>query len=227
MRLTTWNCCWKLEDKLAALLTESPDIAIIQECSEVALQNFPEDYSGRFLQGDPKHGLGLIYRAPYSISNIEVAALPCFARLDIAGPVPFRLIAVWNCKQNESYPAQLHRFLGTCDDWFTDDTVLAGDLNSQQGQSFDRGRLNHKGFVDCLSDKGFIDTYATLRRASGVTQPEGTYRHLHSPDNTFHLDYIFAPQRWLPRLTGISVGAPAFWSQYSDHSPVTLIIADK
>ncbi len=228
MRLTTWNCCWKLGDKLAALLQELPDIAIVQECSEAALQHLPESYNGQFLQGDPKHGLGLIYRTPYSISNIEGATLPCFARLDIAGPLPFRLIAVWNCKQNESYPAQLHRFLDDYDDWFTDNTILAGDLNSQQGQAFDRGELNHKGFAGRLqNDKGLIDVYASLRSASGVTQLEATYRHQRSHARPFHLDYIFAPQHWLPRLTSISVGAPVFWSKHSDHSPVTLTVSDE
>ncbi len=224
MRLITWNCCWKFENKLDALLSESPDIAVIQECSETSLQHLPGGYQGHFLQGDPKHGLGLIYREPYTISNMQVSGLPCFARIDIAGPAPFRLIAAWNCKQAESYPAQLHRFLDTHDDWFTRDTILAGDLNSQSGKSFDRGELNHNNFADRLRAKGLLDTYATLRAVVGVTQMEPTYRHLRSESKPFRIDYIFAPNDWLPRLTGISVGAPAFWSQHSDHSPITLTV---
>lgn len=65
MRLTIWNYCWKLEQKLPALLNEAPDIAVVQECSQAFLQNLPDGYRGQWLHGTPNHGLGLIYREAY------------------------------------------------------------------------------------------------------------------------------------------------------------------
>ena len=236
MRLTTWNCCWKLEQKLTPLLNEAPDLAVIQECSQASLENLPDGYRGHWLHGAADHGLGLLYREPYMPTHIIAADQPSFVRIDIAGPIPFRLIAAWNCPpKGTSYIAHLHNFLNAhldgSDDWFDrEHIVFAGDLNSQQGASFDTGKRKHKDFADRLQAAGLVDMYAAVR---GIDNPTGdealsrraTYHHQRKLDQPFHLDYIFAPESWLPRISSLTVGAPSFWSRYSDHSPVTIAIA--
>jgi exodeoxyribonuclease-3 len=229
MRLTTWNCCWKLEEKVPAILSDAPDVAIIQECSEVSLQKLPDGYHGEWLHGAKNHGLGLICRDPYRLTEVAISDLTSFARIDIDGPTHLRLIAVWNCPpKSTTYPGHLHNFLDTHEDWFDHEAViLAGDLNSQEGASCDRGKRRHADFAARLKAKGLFDTYSAMRgsgQAAGPRQP--TYRHLGSVEAPFHLDYIFASEALLQKATSIKVGSPDIWATLSDHSPVTIAIRD-
>ena len=229
MRLITWNCCWKVEQKLTALLAEAPDVAVIQECSKAALDKLPDGYRGLWLGGAVNHGLGLICREPWTATNVLAAEQPLFVRVDIAGPRPFRLIAAWNCPpKGTTYLANLRNFFIAHEDWLdSPDTVLAGDLNSQEGCSLDRGRYRHRNLEEGLRAKGLVDTYAAVRGSQSLQTREPTHHHQWKLDKPFHVDYIFAPEAWLPSICSITIGAPAFWSRLSDHSPVTLSLCDE
>src|SRR6187402_311491 len=145
MRIMTWNCCWKLREKIPAVLAEEPHVAILQECSERDLTLLPANYKSHWLGGALDHGLGVVYREPYTIQSVRTSELPVFAAIEFSEPTPFTLIAAWNCKTaNCSYPEQLHQLLDQHPDWFAKQpVVLAGDLNSQSGASFDSGERRH------------------------------------------------------------------------------------
>jgi exodeoxyribonuclease-3 len=227
MRLTTWNCCWKFEQKLLLLSSERPDIAVIQECSKASLQNLPTGYRSQWLHGASNHGLGMIYHEFYTISKVKVSDLPSFASIDIDGPIRLRLIAAWNCPpKSTTYIAHLHEFLDAHQDWFDHEAVvLAGDLNSQSGASFDRGTRRHADFADRLSGKNIHDSYGVLHnpgKPDTLRQP--TYRHRRSLSEVFHLDYIFASEMLLRNVMSVDIGSPSVWAALNDHSPVTLTL---
>ena len=181
MRLTTWNCCWKFEQKLSALSSETPDIAVIQECSKASLQKLPAGYRGEWLHGASNHGLGMIYHESYTISNVKIADLPSFASIDIDGPLRLRLIAAWNCPpKGTTYIAHLHEFLDIHQDWFDHEAVvLAGDLNSQSGASFDKGTRRHADFAARLGRKNIHDAYSALHDRSQSGTPRQPTREGH------------------------------------------------
>jgi len=229
MRFITWNCCWKLEEKLPVLLAEMPDVAVVQECSRRSLEHLPEEYRGEWLGGPENHGLGLISREPYDLCNVTMAnPQGYFARIDIEGPVRFRLIAAWNCPpEGSSYNSNLHSFLDEHLDWFDAAPILfAGDLNSQNGASFDTGKRKHCEFEERMREKHLVDAYAAVRGPLDSTLREATHRHQWNVAKPFHLDYVYVPELWLPRISGLTVGAPIFWSRFSDHSPVMLSVSD-
>ncbi len=227
MRIATWNCRRKLESKLNALLQQDLDVAVIQECSKQSLQSLPDGYQGLWLAGSEDQGLGLLFRDFFGVSNITACSMPSFVRIDISGPINFRLIAAWNCKSaGMNYPTQLNHFLTEHDDWFDGKpTILAGDLNSQSGIAMDKGKQNHALFAERLLAKGLIDAHELLRQPA-PSQLEATYRHLNNVEHTFRLDYIFAPTQWKDRFSSIEIGSPGRWAALSDHSPVILTIQD-
>ena len=227
LRFITWNCCWKLKEKLPALFAELPDVAIIQECSKDALENLRPGYFGQWLAGPENHGLGMIYREPFAIENIETASSASyFAKIDISGPVSFRLVAAWTCPPGGSgYIGHLHHFLDTQLEWFKQSPVVfAGDLNSQHGASFDTGQQKHADLDKRLKDVGLVDAYASLRGIDDPRLREATHRHQWSNEKPFHIDYVYVPDSWLPRISSIAVGAPSLWSKLSDHSPVMMTV---
>ena len=100
--------------------------------------------------------------------------------------------------------------------------VLAGDLNSNR--IFDRRHLprNHTTLVARLAGLGLFSAYHEhFGEAQGAeTRPtQFQYRHQHRP---FHLDYVFLPNEWRPRLQAVEVGLPALWLAHSDHMPVVI-----
>ncbi|SDE94555.1 endonuclease/exonuclease/phosphatase family protein [Terriglobus roseus] len=224
MRIMTWNCCWRLADKIQAIFAEKPDIAVIQECSKQDLELVSNDYKSLWLGGDLKHGLGMIYHNDYSVQSVKNSDLLSFAAVELLGPRAFTLIAAWNCKEGgSSYPEHLHLFLDQHAEWFNArPVVFAGDLNSQAGASFDKGRRRHIDFVERMSQLGLTDCPEKNQSATF----EQTYRHQWSSSSVFHLDYIFIPEDWAPKVSSVTVGASTHWSRLSDHSPIILTIAE-
>jgi exonuclease III len=230
MRLTTWNCCWKFEQKMASLCLERPDIAVVQECSKASLQNLPTGYIGHWLHGASNHGLGMIHHDSYSISDVQFADLPSFASIDIEGPVQIHLVAAWNCPpKGTTYIAHLHEFLDAHQDWFDHEAVvLAGDLNSQSGASFDKGKRRHADFSARLREKNVYDSYGAMHHhGEPDTLRQPTYRHRCSLSEIFHLDYIFMSEALLRSVVSVEIGPPSVWAQLSDHSPVTVTMANR
>jgi exonuclease III len=229
MRLTTWNCCRKFDQKLSAILSDTPDIAVIQECSAISLQKLPVGYRGQWLHGAKNQGLGMIYREPYAVTDLAISELSSFGRVDFDGPTSFRLIAIWNCPpKGTKYTSHLHNFLDVHEDWFDHETILlTGDLNSQDGASFDKGRQKHSDFAYRLKNKHLHDAYAVPRTSDqNSVQREPTYYHRRSVDAPFHLDYIFGSEDLLQQAEKIEVGPLSKWLTLSDHLPVTLSLAD-
>jgi endonuclease/exonuclease/phosphatase family metal-dependent hydrolase len=50
------------------------------------------------------------------------------------------------------------------------------------------------------------------------------FRH---EDKPYHVDYIFIPREWAPRLRAVEVGGYEQWSKLSDHCPVIADVMDE
>lgn len=47
-----------------------------------------------------------------------------------------------------------------------------------------------------------------------------THFHRGKESAPFHLDYIFLPEAWTPRITNVTVGDYSTWHKVSDHAPL-------
>ena len=77
-----------------------------------------------------------------------------------------------------------------------------------------------------LGEFGLVSAYHEFFGEAPSHESQPTfylYRHLDKPA---HLDYCFIPRAWLPRLKRVTVGEHREWSQFSDHMPMTVELAD-
>jgi endonuclease/exonuclease/phosphatase family metal-dependent hydrolase len=136
----------------------------------------------------------------------------------------FHLLAVWAMAQKDarlSYIAQVNfglmayqRFIQAAP------AVILGDFNSNQ-RSDRIQRLGYHGLVvRSLADLDLISAYHFFYRQKHGQETIPTFYHGRKKQRPFHIDYIFVPRRWLPRLRQVSLGRPEDWLSLSDHCPV-------
>ena len=82
--------------------------------------------------------------------------------------------------------------------------------------------------VETLKGLGLVSAYHTVR---GELHGRETIPTLYWMDRTkdgptYHIDYVFLPDRWVDRVKGLSVGTFEGWcgSGLSDHVPIIIDI---
>lgn len=234
MKIVTWNCQQAFARKAARIFSDTPDIAVIQECSERAATSFADDgYMGHWIGDNPNKGMAVFWRKRWSLRSI----VPCRGSLpkwivpyDVDGLVSFTLIAVWACAikgdRRASYVGQIHQALRERPGWFSKaPVVMAGDFNSNAIFDKNRPDANHSLMVEELRDQyGLISAYHAISRQQHGEETRPTfhlYRHAEKP---YHFDYIFVPSAWRRRMK-IEIGRHCDWASDSDHCPLTVHVS--
>ncbi len=224
MRIVTWNCCrGPLATKLAALASLSPDIAVVQECPRPAAQ------SPQFLWfGDnPRHGVAVL-----AFGDFRVRRLPArpgtprfFAPVAISGPLPFALLAAW------AMPDQPYRYVEAViravqlyrTRLARAGTLLLGDLNSNAiWDAQHKPDRSHSALVRTLAALDMHSCYHEFHREAHGVESTPTFHLYRQEARAYHLDYCFAPRRWLSALQSVTVGPFETWAQHSDHRPIVM-----
>lgn len=232
MRLVTWNCAGAFRKKTNPIVRFAPDLAIIQECERREKLLFPADFRPDSMAwcGDAgaAKGVGVF---GFAGLRVEVAddvydpAIRYCVPLRVTGARNFHLIAVWAMPNTHpggpSYVGQiclaLERYAGFIRG---QDTLLAGDFNSNQ--SFDRPRrpCTHNRVVEQLAQDGIVSLYHEFFHETHGQESRPTFYLTKKITRPFHLDYLFAPATWSRRLTRLAVGDFDEWRPWSDHCPV-------
>jgi exonuclease III len=230
MKLLTWNCQGAFRKKAGRIARYAPDIAVIQECEcpeKLAFQgDFPPPTAQLWVGDNPWKGLGV-----FSFTGLELElSEPCdeslryFLPVRVRGDYHFNLLAAWAMVHADplwSYIGQVYRALERYADFIeAGETVLAGDLNSNQ--IFDRRpRIgNHSDVVARLAARGIVSGYHKYFRERHGEERHNTFYLYRNRFRGFHLDYCFLPTSWLRYLKSVSVGRYEQWKQASDHMPV-------
>lgn len=221
IRLVTWNCCRGAYDaKLNRLQCLETDIIVLQECGRP-----PEsDASAVWFGSNPRQGVGIIARPPFQVraEPARGGSRSMFAAR-VLGPVEFTVVAVW-AQREPTYSEALRRGLTTYRDvLLAGPCVLLGDLNSSVAWDTRHGRTDHHELERRLHEEfGLVSAYhaATGERPGAESRPTHFWRWQESAP--FHLDYCYLPERWLPGLTGVTVGSYEEWADASDHRPVSV-----
>ena len=242
MRLVAWNCNMALHRKAAALASLRPDVAVVSECAAPdrieargglpGLSDVPL-WFGR----NPNKGLGVFAFNGHRLRLAEpfFPTLRYIAPVEVEGPDPFRLLAVWAqnasgglTRKHQSGP--LRRGLTKYRGFLEGERVfVAGDLNNNVFWDRPGWRINHAKAVEGLARVGLTSAYHALRgEAQGEESVPTIYWRDRTVDGpTYHIDYIFLPRALLPRVTGFEIGSYAPWcgSGLSDHVPLVLDVA--
>jgi len=242
MRIVAWNCNMALDRKVGILLGLRPDIAVISECAAPDrlrartrmdwMENAPV-WIGR----NPHKGLAVFTFNGYTatLSERYDPNLRYVAPVHIAGTAACNLLAVW--AQNASAgPIRKHqlgplrRALSKYRSFLSEGpAVIAGDLNSNTIWDKPGWRTNHMAQVGIMQSLGLVSAYHELRGEAHGREliPTLYWRDRTKDGPTYHIDYVFLPSPWIPKVTSFTVGTFEDWcgSGLSDHVPVIVDIA--
>ena len=142
------------------------------------------------------------------------------------GRFSFTLFAIWANNPNDpdgQYVEQVWKALQRYDALIKNKrTILIGDFNSNTIWDRPRREGNHSAVVKKLAAKGvhsLYHHYFNLVQGSELHPTLYLYRKKERP---YHLDYCFASNDFLKRLTKVEVGEFQTWSAYSDHMPLII-----
>jgi exodeoxyribonuclease-3 len=241
MRLVAWNCNMALHRKIDALLALRPDVAVISECAEPL--RLRETSKSSWIETEPvwfgrnaDKGLGVFAFNGYSVEYGQqtLPSLRYILPVRVTGRLRFNLLAVW--AQNASAGVTRKRQVGPLRRSLTQyraflaegPSVIAGDWNSNAIWDKPGWRINHMIKVDMLANMGLVSAYHALsEEAHGQeTTPTHYWRDRRKDGPTYHIDFIFMPAAWLPRVTEFHVGSFEEWcgNGLSDHAPLTMEI---
>jgi exonuclease III len=231
MRIVTWNCQMGLDKKVDALLSLNADVAVIPECSERSATALLHRGFNTLWFGSNQHkGLGVICRQEWPICALPQPEQKWIVPIEVGAPTPFTLLAIWACAVGASrenrYIGQVYQALIAHPEWFNGNpVVLAGDFNSNKIWDTKREVGNHSAVVKLLEERGLVSTYHEhFGEPQGGESRRTLYMFRHE-DKPYHIDYIFIPREWLPRLQTVEVGGYDQWSKLSDHCPVIIDVA--
>jgi exodeoxyribonuclease-3 len=231
MKVVTWNCRRDFEGKAGLIFSNSPDIAVIQECSKRSTEMRASDgYEGHWVGENPSIGMAVFCRGDWNIRQIwqPKKSDPRWIipfEVEVSGTERFTLIAVWACQvkgnARASYVGQIHRSLREHPRWFNSGpTVIAGDFNSNAIWDKKRRQENHSSMVAALEAHGLISAYHAFHQQEHGCETRHTFYLYGHRDKPYHLDYVFVPATWREGLS-VAVGEHCDWVS-SDHCPVTI-----
>jgi exonuclease III len=232
MKLFTWNCAGAFRKKTGQLASFNPDLAVIQECERPEKLLFPPDFRPASMVwfGDQKAAKGV---GVFGFSGLQVelavdvydASIRYCAPLRVTGAWSFHLIAIWAMPHARprvwSYVGQVCRALETYAAFIRgQDTLLAGDFNSNQIFDHRYRPCNHTSVVEQLAQDGIVSLYHEYFHEIHGQESQPTFYLTKKVTRPFHLDYFFAPTHWSQRVTRLTVGDFAEWRPWSDHCPI-------
>lgn len=241
MRIVAWNCNMALDRKLGALLDTEPDIAIISECAaparlrtRVRLDGLRHDLV--WIGQNSNKGLAVFAFNGYTarLAKPYYRALHYVAPVHISGPVECNVLGVW--AQNASggvvrkdQPGPLQSALRRYRKFLVGSpSVVAGDLNSNAIWDKPGWQLNHTTTVETLKRLGLVSAYHATRgeRHGRETAPTIFWRDRTKDGPTYHIDYVFLPERWIAQVRRLTLGTFENWcgTGLSDHVPIIVDI---
>jgi exodeoxyribonuclease III len=227
MRLVTWNAARGQFPKKAPWLDHlQADVAVIQEIAEP--RNPIEGVA--WFGVNKNQGVAVVVRPPYSVSALpEIPDAPrYFVPFRVTGPTEFVLFAVWTLGDQElKYVRAATAAIDMYADLFGQGSVVVmGDFNSNA--IWDRehpSSLNHTALVASLSSFGLVSAYHVHLGVRHGEESDKTFYLHKNKVKSYHIDYCFLPEKWLPLVKHIDIGTHAAWYKASDHSPLLVEVA--
>lgn len=234
MKIITWNCQGAFRKKIEPIARAAPDVAVIQECERPDLLAFPEGLPAptacAWTGLNRWKGLGV-----FAFTGLTLEVAPgydersrFFLPVRVGGTRPFNLIAAWARDDHDplrEYVGSLYRAVERHADFIREqETVLAGDLNSNKNAGQPPPVGNYADVVAKLAWEGMVSAYhAYFRERHGQEHRKTLYLH-RDRFKGYHIDYCFIPKGWLRWLRSVSVGRYEEWCRYSDHMPLEVEI---
>lgn len=203
----------------------APHIAVIPESSRRDIESAADESTQICWFGEnPRKGLGVLVSAPWRIRRMGKPCKKLLIPLWLEGPFDFLLVAVWTMRVNtyqRSYIGQACEAVKENPQWFDlGPAVVCGDFNSNSIWDDTRKKANHTWLVNYLSERSIVSAYHHFFSEMQGAETRPTHYFYHKQERPFHIDYIFLPKEWNPKLTRVKVGEHGHWAKHSDHVPI-------
>ncbi len=232
MKLTTWNCNMAFRKKAAIILTTKPDILIVPECEHpdklIFTKETPKATSHVWFGENKNKGLGIFSYSNYTIEilNIHNPEFKYILPLSVYNDtITFIIFAIWAQKpqKNDCYTEQIWNAVHFYKDLLTNDNViLAGDFNSNSIWDKPNRICNHTNLVNFLNSKNIHSSYHKFNNQEHGKESSPTLYMHRKIDKPYHIDFCFASQNLLRRISDVDIGTYDSWAHYSDHQPLTV-----
>lgn len=214
------------------LMSLKPDIAIIPECAtpEIVKKKQPEFYysDAAWIDQSKNKGLGV-----FTFSDLSVRVSPSydptyelFLPLLISARYGFNLLAVWAFNhRNKNDHFRRDAPTRAAIEYYRDfiaagSTIVAGDFNDNVNWDKPGRSANFDLVIAELKSAGLSSSYHGNGNHHFGKEPDPTLIWRKNPEQSYHIDYCFIPEGWLPGVNAVSVGNPEKWIKYSDHVPL-------
>ena len=223
--------------KAKLLLNYKPDILVIPECEHPDKLIFdpkvplPTDviWFGQNLN----KGLGIFSYTNYKfqLNGCHEPGFRTILPLSVYNKKSmFTLFAIWANNPEDKgfqYVGQIWKAINYYDDLLKNKkTILAGDFNSNTIWDLPKREGNHSTVVEYLAKKGIHSAYHKFFNQTQGKEKDNTlfmYRH---KDKPYHIDYCFASNDLIRKLSSVEVGKHRKWCKYSDHTPLIVTFND-
>ncbi len=213
------------------IMPYNPDILVIPECEHPDKLKFSKHIqqpSGALWFGiNQNKGLGVFSYGKFKL-KVHTSHNPSFRTivpiLVTGGSYNFVLYAVWAYNPDDRdgrYVTQVWKAINHYDKQLNKKRIiLTGDFNSNTIWDKPRREGNHSTVVSRLEEKRIHSVYhRQFNQAQGKEQHPTLYMYRHK-DKPYHIDYCFASEELLRKLSAVEIGDHASWKQHSDHVPV-------
>ena len=231
MKIVTWNCSMAFRKKAALILKHDPDIAIIPECEHPDKLKFdpgvrlPDNVF--WFGNNHNKGLGVFSYGNYKLQldDIHNSDFRTILPLTVSNKKStYSLFAIWAnnpLDRGYHYVGQVWKAINFYADLLKNKkTILVGDFNSNSIWDKPRREGNHSTVVEFLANKGIHSTYHKFFNHSQGKEKHDTlfmYRH---KNKSYHIDYCFASEDLISKLSHVEVGKHCDWCKHSDHTPL-------
>lgn len=232
MKIVTWNCNGALRKKWVHLKKFDADVYIIQECENPKLLGEGEFYEwskNHLWIGDTKNkGLGIFAGPKFQLQPLPWIDLYETHRVKHFLPCRinnhFNILGVWthqNNSPNFGYIGQFWKYLQVNRSLLAN-CIIAGDFNSNVNwDEWDRW-WNHSDVVRELEELGIESIY---HKDTGEIQGREScpaFYHHRRLEKPYHIDYVFAAQRFGNSIRKLEIGTFEEWIKNSDHMPMVV-----
>lgn len=229
-KLVTWNCNMAFRRKKKQLLQADPDILVVQECENPEAKGDWREFSDWVWVGENGHkGLGIFARNGISLESASIDGRGGRFTLPVRTDTSMDVIGVWAMNDDRNpenrYIGQVYTTVNDYRSFIDSNTVIAGDFNwNIVWDDSPKSRLcgNFSETVELLSDCGLRSSYHELQGVSFGEETDPTFFMHKKRRKSYHIDYIFAPDRILNSVANISVREYDDWIDASDHMPIVI-----
>lgn len=230
MKVITWNCNMAYRKKAAVILKHKPDILIVQECEHPEKLIYTDDIpvpNDVFWYGSNQNkGIAVFSYCDMRIQLLDVheSKFRYVIPLTIFNDkIHFTLFAVWcqKLEKHDCYTEQIWNAIHFYDQLLKfDNVIIVGDFNSNSIWDKPRRIYNHTNLVKELRLNRIYSAYHHFYK-----QEQGQEKHptlfMHRKINRpYHIDYCFASQNLIEKLTEVEIGEYNDWTMHSDHKPL-------